>query len=178
MPAPEIEYLEQQLHHLRMAIAETNVRLQKITENVKAMNFKWPELADLGYLQKGLEDLCNDARKTFGAHKAETEKVLCAAVSARCVADPTASDKVVGHLATAKPNIAIDAALPKVGTPEYEELCRFFGCPEDGIFRPHFPAMGKEVTRRREEGLPLPPGLGKTYTRFYCSYRARGQKDG
>ena len=87
-------------------------------------------------------------------------------------------DVVRGDFAIAIPDLKMEAALPKKGTPEYEAFLSHFGISaktaELGVLKPDWKAIGKLVTKAAQDGVKFPPGLGKKYPKYTATFRRRG----
>jgi len=155
--------------------------LQALTAKMKCNEFTMRDLADIGFLCREMENLCDDFRKDFKARKEVAIKLL----AHKLLTDPDnlndedATDRVSGELATATIDVKKFAQLPLHGTEEFCRLMDHLGVPveayDSGLIKFDWQKLKKEVTRRLEFGEKLPPGLGQLYTEFTARFTRKKQ---
>lgn len=135
------------------------------------------ELVDYAYAfrdaSKLLEDCAKEARKAQ-KRAADIACVLWVQASATSEQD----DTVKTEYCSGTPQVKFAGRVPRPGTSEYDELLRYLGMPDDlvnsGVMRTHWPSFVDYLTRRAEEGKPLPPGVNPETT--YPVYELRLRK--
>jgi hypothetical protein len=128
------------------------------------------ELADAVYALKTASALLNDARKDADKLLHELEIDCCKS----WIAEGT-GDSIRTEYCSATPDYKEAPRVPKAGTPEYAELLRHFGVPEDSPFKPDWNLMIERVAQDASEGKPMPAGIdvSQTWTIFKVSTRKR-----
>ena len=139
------------------------------------------ELTDIGFLFREIGVTLDAARKEYTKQREIIEKQLCLSCVKAAIAagfDDAYMEKTYkGTLATCKPSIQMRPKVPKRGSPEYADLCRWAGLPEDEISRGyvtfHFPTLTKLLTENAEKGLPNPPGINDVMPKYCVTFRRR-----
>jgi len=150
------------VHKLR---AEFHDLLISITEEIP--NGTLSDLVDIGFLCKDIAELLDDWRKDCNARKELIVKIL----ALRCIT--VGNSTVQGKLASVSLDATIEVEVPKSGTPEYDEVMKYFGIPIEAPFQPHWRRVQELVAQRYQEGVPLPPGFGKQYTKTKGTFRRK-----
>lgn len=127
------------------------------------------EHADTAIAMREIAKFMNDSRKDATVLKELAEKIGCAIWIRDGKSEPIRTDYV-----TASPDVTMITSLPKRGTPEYGEMMKFMGVPEElwceesDAVRAHWPGFVKLMSDRLAAGKPLPPGVrtDKTYPRY------------
>lgn len=135
------------------------------------------ELVDIGFSFRETADYLDGMRKEF----AKRQELIAVEICKRAIAEFTETGEDVsvyrGQLASAMPRVKKQPMLPKRGTPEYYELCRWLGVREDAIEDElvtfHFVKMTEKLTELIEEGQKPPPGILNTYTAFTTTFRRK-----
>jgi CHASE3 domain sensor protein len=149
---------------------------QKLSETrEEATKLSSEELTDIGYLLKKQSEYLDDLRKETDKLRALVEKIACL----RSVAEE--KDKFRGRIATGTPQVQKSANIPhpKKDPDNFLKLCAFLGIPEEAVMndliRVHWPGMKEFITKRLEEGKPIPPGLSTEdlHTHYSLRYRKR-----
>jgi len=137
-----------------------------------------PELTDVGFLLRELENSFDEMRKEVKMRKEFISRLLAAMCVASLNEDEETVGKFVGELASAMPDAKVYPKIPKAGTVEYEELLRYFGVPDPvivaGLLKPSFVQTQEWLQQRAAEGLNPPAQLG-TYSDAICVFRRRGR---
>lgn len=135
-------------------------------------------LADLGYIINRAERVLNDTRVELSAKRALIDKLISVEVIRAQASDPDADHRIVGQLASARPDVKVSAKPPDPGTPEYEELVKFFGLGDSeaiksGLVAFSFSRLSDYLTQCAADGRNPPPGLGKTFEQVKVLYSPR-----
>ena len=139
------------------------------------------ELTDIGFLFREIGTTLDAARKEYKKQGETIELLLCKnSVDAALQAgfeDSIARLTYKRVLASCKPDIQVQPKIPKRGSPEYAELCRWAGVPEEEISKGyvtfHFPTLTKMLTENAEKGLPNPPGINDVIPKYCVTFRRR-----
>ena len=136
-----------------------------------------PEIADVGFLCREMENIYDELRKEVKARKELAGRIIAEESARRVTQDPSAEMNVRGTLCTAQPDVKLIPSIPRPGSPEYERLCQHFGVAEEfaglGVIRYHFNTMVDYLAKLMAEGRPLPDGIVKTYSQFTTVFRTR-----
>jgi len=150
--------------------------LTEIIEKVKEKEFKDEELVDLGYLCREISKVCDDLRKEANAKMDLISKTLVYKYADNIVNDPASEDTIRGKLATASPDVKNEPRIPKKGTPEFAELCRFFGISDEAISSGavtfHWKHLSNYITDCQKAGKNPPEALDFK-TVFIANYRKK-----
>lgn len=161
----ELKELKEKIHLLTL----------ELTDRMKAKSFEQADLADLGYLFRELEREQDDARKEAKARRELATRLMCIAYVNTPEGLASTEDVIKGELATATLDLKMMSILPKKGQPEYYILGEHFGMTPDlletGLFKFDWVAVQDYVSRCMEDGLPIPPGLGKKYPDYRATFR-------
>ena len=135
------------------------------------------ELTDIGYLLREISKFFDNARKDYNSVRELIELNLCKALVENTMQDPETEQLFRGVLASATPKVKQQPQLPKRGTEEYNQLCKWVGVPQEEIDKEyvtfHFPTLTEIMTKNAENGLPNPPGILGVIPKFSCTFRKR-----
>lgn len=138
------------------------------------------DLVDAGYIMREGMNLSDDLRKELKAKMGVAEKLICKNRIEAVTADPDADMTAHGSNASAVPDVRHRPNGVKFGTEAYLQMCRHFGIPEPlidtGLVQFHYKYLADYVTRCKEEGKPVPPGVVDTYPEYRCTFRAKRRK--
>lgn len=133
------------------------------------------DMVDIGYLLREMENILDELRKEVKARKELTGKLIAFERVQAFVEDSSIDMTVRGSLASGTPDVKQLPELPKKGTPEYGQLLAYFGATEaqiqQGALKPDFKVIAELCTQRAADGLPNPPGIGKTFPSYETVYR-------
>jgi len=134
------------------------------------------ELADLGYCFRETSEFLNGMKKEY----TRRQDLIAREIFIRALVEYKkggTDTSFQGQLASATPKIKDVPNLPKRGTPEYGELCKWLGVKHDHIAKEivsfHYPKMSDLLTEMAEEGKNPPPGILKTAKNFTATYRRK-----
>jgi len=155
---------------------------QDVGKLVKGKKLDNPDLVDAGFLLRECEEKLDDWRKDCKAYKTLVGKYLALAVmqDPNNVNDATAEATVKGELASATPDLKSFAEIPHYGSEDFINLMADLGISGEavdrGLVKVDWKRMKDEVTRRDQEGVPLPSGLGKKYHEYRCTWRRKPRR--
>jgi len=155
--------------------------LREVSKEARGQRYSAGDLADFGYLCYSLEKLFDEYRKDSKSHKELMVKLMTVVL----LRDPDVINnddndrKAKRELCTAIPDLTTFASIPRPGTDEFRAIMRHYGfegeAVEKGLVKFDFGKMKAEITRLKEDGKPLPDGLGKTYDEYTARfYKKRG----
>src|SRR5574343_580539 len=100
------------------------------------------ELADAAFAVQRCGEQLRARAVRFEQTSAVLQKLACARRVSTSSADP-----IHGRWVTATPDARVNPRVPSFGgDPEgYAAMCRHFGVPADGLFRPHWPTIREMV---------------------------------
>jgi hypothetical protein len=156
--------------------------LMEVGPLVKDNKSALPDLVDLGFVCREVAKGSDDIRKDATSHQDLIGKVIAMRHTRDSIGKVNPDMKIVGELATGKPDVKQRAAIPKRGTQEYSDLCAHFGVTEEavssGLVSFHFVKTRDYVSDLMAEGLPLPKGLGGITSEFSTSFirKSNGKK--
>lgn len=142
-----------------------------------------PDLTDIGWMLRQIHESLDESRKEVKSRLSMVEMQICAYHTHRVLMGKTKEASTWGNFASAEPNVGQQPKLPKRGTPEYVEFMSYLKIPEELIAGDQPPlslsweGMCEFISKRAEEGNPLPPGIEKTYPVFRATFRRRIQKE-
>lgn len=147
-----------------------------IGERIKRNELAEELLCDVGGTLKSLQDLFDECRKEAKAKSEMAGKVIGVMASMKAVEEPGVDSTVRGQYYTGTPDVKLRPKVPKTGSPEYEEMLRYFSIPEatikDAMLGVNFSEMTIVLTRLAAAGRPVPPGLG-TYKEYVTTFRKK-----
>lgn len=146
-----------------------------VNHGMKSASLSLAEQADAGFLFRDLMNVFDECRKEAKATQELAGKLIAARVIQDSVGKPGASDNVKGKLCSATAQMRMEAQLPEKGTPERLALLVHFGVPkelaESELVKPDWDKMAEHVTELAQKGKKLPPGVGKSWPKFWCVFR-------
>lgn len=151
----------------------------KVVDEVRQDRMPDSDMVDLGFLCREIAGLADDIRKEASAKQELAGRIIALRVAKRSLQGST-EDTVRGKLATGKPDVKVIPVLPKHGTPEYTELCAFFGVPpelvDSGAVSFSFTRLSELCAERMREGKEVPPGVRKTHTVAMTTFYKRSDR--
>lgn len=146
--------------------------LLALTEDIKAKRLLRADLADAGYICREIGRLCDEIRKEAAARESLAGAILSAIYTQETLNNPSVSDVIRGNICRAKVDMVMEASLPAEGTPEYEQFLDHIGLPESlrKICKPSWKKLSQMITELASEGKPLPPGIGKSWPRYFAVF--------
>ena len=128
----------------------------------KANHLSLGDLADLGWAVKKCAGLLDEMRKEANAKAELIARVIAIKTSASVgIGDEVGT--VRGKIAMAIPDIKMVAVIPKPGTPEYQQLLRYFNVPQEvidsGMLKISYDQACAMLKALLEEGKNPPKGL-------------------
>lgn len=151
--------------------------LSDISELLQKSDLRLTEAADIGFMTREISRAFDDLRKEAEARSALAGKRIAVALTERSLNDPNTPMTIQGRLASATPDVKIEAVLPRAGTKEFDTFLEHLGVPpalvESGLIKPDWKRVQEHLNRLQEDGKPLPPGVGKTYPRFHSVFRRK-----
>jgi len=138
------------------------------------------DLADIGFFLRELERHLDEMRKDVAARKDLIERLICLH-SVKRMQEGENSGNVVGRFASATPDLGQTPVVPKLGTPEYDDLMREIGVPvgayKDKLVVPHWKYVKLWIEERLASGLPVPKGV-TTRPDYRAKFHRRKKTDG
>jgi hypothetical protein len=135
------------------------------------------DLTDLGWALREASRLADDIRKSVNSQLELVEKILTVRLTQKLLNDVGAELKCQGKVASASCEVVTEGVIPKPNTPEYMKLCAFCGIPEDiakqGLFTFSWSTIQSKIDQAAMFGKPIPPGVGKTWTRPKVVFRSK-----
>lgn len=169
-----VQNAKQILEKLQGLQLELLEHLFQVTDNVKKGELRLPDLTDIGYFSREVEDLLDEIRKEFKARKELIGRVIAYEVTKNSLNDDAPSS-VRGVYAIGTPDVRPIPAIPRAGSPDYELLCNHFGLSKDltekGVVQFHFNRLVELVAELQASGKNLPPGITKTTPNFSTVFR-------
>lgn len=165
---------EQMLERTMQLGAEVTTALQ-----ANARMFDEPQLCDMGFMFREIEQLLDEARKEATRRKDVMGTLLAAIIARRCVNG--GEPKAAGRLATATIDVKTRVNMPKKGTPEWHSLLTHLGVSEEArqreVLQLHWTHVQEWITELESKGIAPPPELSKTLrTEATCTYRRKKRK--
>jgi len=146
---------------------EFHGELITMTELIASPKTAMGDLVDTGFLCREMETLLDDWRKECKARKELVTKILA-------IRSPAFGDSTIqGKLASVSLDATLEVEIPKEGTPEYDEILKYFHVDPEIPFKPHWKKVQELVLQRYQDGVPLPPGFGKQYTKTTGVFRRK-----
>lgn len=150
--------------------------MDQIERIKKEGEFSNPDLTDIGFLWRELENLLDDARKEAKAKKELISKILAMRKTREFMDDPSIDLTVHGKIAYGSPNVRQVPGLPRPGTPHYKKLCDHFEIPDvvasKGLVKFSFNELADYLTGLGEDGVNAPEGV-RTYPVYSMTYRRK-----
>ena len=151
--------------------------MMEITPPIKSKDLSNEDMVDIGYLLRETENMLNEMRKEVKVRKELCGSLIAYNRTKDAVADPSINMKVTGKIATGTPDVKMQAALPKKGTPEYLQFCDHLGVPrsvaEAGVLKLDWNQVTEFCTQQLADGKSIPQGLGKKYPQYVTVYRKK-----
>lgn len=159
----KLQALHRRLEQVHQLIYDNLLTLEReVSQQTKE------SLIDRAYLLRELRNLSDDIRKECD----RTHNIMCQAACMLWVTEnvnePHNAKPIHGEIARGTPTVKTMASLPKPGNKTFTDLMKWLGIEGQGaeVCRPHWPSMIELITARTQRGEPLPPGMGKTYTKY------------
>ena len=176
--------LERAVDHVLEMVMQTKEALLHVLSAMqeRSTEFSPPQLADMGFLCRELENAFDEVRKDAKARKELVAKVLGVRVAQSSIEDPEnpIETPVRGLLCTASPKVQNRARIPGRRSDDYQPFMDHLGVPRETtelkILEPHYVAVNEWLDRLTQEGLPLPPGCTLSSTAYGCDFRRRRRK--
>lgn len=173
---PKIVHLFQSHRKLTEEIyPEISSAIEDVLVDVKEKNFSPEQLADIGYLCRQIDKLCDELRKDAKARAELCGRVIALAATKRAIVNGGVVETVRGEIARATPSVTHEPNIPGKGTREHNALLKAIGvsdeCAKKGLVKVHYPSLQALMVERAELAQPLPEGLGVPRARYYCSFR-------
>jgi hypothetical protein len=154
--------------------------LSKNTNDIKSKKLTNKIMCDFGFICRELENTFDELRKEAKARKELCGNIIAYNITQDALMDPTIEMIVRGDLATASPDVKMQAALPKKFSYEYFVLTDYFKVPREvattGILKLDWKEVTKFLTKCREDGKSIPDGFGKQYPLYSVTYRKSRNK--
>lgn len=151
--------------------------LSETSELLVGPALKLTDAADVGFITRELAKAFDDLRKEAEARSLLAGKRIAVALTERSLSDPNTPMTIQGRLASASPDVKIEASLPRPGSAEFDSFLTYLGVPPElvksGLIKPDWKRVQELLNRMTEDGVPLPPGVGKTYPRFLSVFRRK-----
>ncbi len=151
--------------------------LSSTNETLKSRTMSNEDLCDFGFLCRELAKLFDELRKEMNVRSELCGSLIAYEKTKEVLSDPSIALKVKGTLATGSPDVKMQAALPKKGSPEYYTLTDFFNVPRDvaetGVLKLDWKQVTEYLTALTQEGKPIPEGFGKQYPKYITTYRKK-----
>jgi hypothetical protein len=136
-------------------------------ESARKGKFTKEELVDLGFTCREIESLLNDWRKDFSARLKLLSNLLAHTLIMQN------DDSASGKYASAKADVKMVGILPKRGTEEYEQLCKFFNIDPTLPVKFDWNNFQDWLTDRVASGQKVPNGVTKTSPEYTVIYRRK-----
>ncbi len=173
----EIKDLQLKLEELSKFYSIVRESVLTISEKTRIGKFKKGELCDLGFLCREFVSTSEEIRKDIGATKVLVDKMVCIISLTQLLQDPTMKDTVKGTLCSGKPHYKKSVTLPRKDTPEYLEMCKYFGITpqgiESGVAKISWKKVCNHVTELAEMGKPIPDFIPKIHDDYTVIHRRK-----
>ena len=149
----------------------------RLDELVKSCN-NVEELADFAYALREAARYTHDTKSSLERVQTLAERIACLLYVKGEMGGPIKTSHC-----SATPKIKMMASLPKKSThpEEYAALMAHLGIPDSvagsEAVRLHWPGFTDYLSEQIEKGLPVPPGLEKTYPVYSLTIRRRLDAD-
>ena len=174
----DIEQLNQDRLRAEQFYDDVYPRLMEVIGKVQKQEYDAPELADLGWCMRKIENICDEIRKECKVKKELIGKLIAQKHYQKMVMGE-GENSVHGQLAIASPNVNQKPSLPRRDTPEYLQLCEHFNVPFElakwGLIQFHYQTITDFVNDCLEKGKPIPEGFTKTSSNWWCSFRGKNK---
>lgn len=149
--------------------------LSKNNELLKSKTLSNEVLCDFGFFSREIAAIFDELRKEANARKDLCGQIIAYRLTQAVLSDPTLKMKTKGQFASGTPDCKMQAALPKKFTDDYYKITDFLGVPRDvaasGVLRLDWKQVTEYLTKRMNEGKPIPEGFGKQYPVYTTTYR-------
>jgi enamine deaminase RidA (YjgF/YER057c/UK114 family) len=173
-PIARLEKLYDSLVSLQASVQAV---LADVSTLLQQAGTKLPDVADVGFLAREIAKTFDNLRKEADARAALAGQVVAVTLTERSLTDPNTAMTIRGRLASATPDVKIEAILPSPKSPEYVQFMQFIGVPltliESGLVKPDWPRVQELCNALQQDGKKLPTGIGRTYPRFHAVFRRR-----
>lgn len=151
-----VEKMKQALATMHTAYVEMVSILQDIDEPIKKRKLTNADMVDVGFFAREIMNLSDDLRKEAKARTELAGKILCLSTL-----EDGLTESIKGQYATGIPDGGLVPRVPKPGTPEYEQLCKWLGLPDvteeqNGLVRFHWKTLKTLMEQAAAEGRALP----------------------
>jgi hypothetical protein len=162
------------LHDVYGRAKDTHFKLYQEIGNARKMasRLSLTEMVDLFFIFDQSARRIEDLRKEIDAFGRSMIQLICARWVQDSLNNGNSAEPIRGQLATGSPDVGQSVNLPKSDSPEFLELCEFFGIPADkaNLIRFHWPTMTEWVSQLLADGKNVPSCLKnqKTHTEYKC----------
>lgn len=178
---PDVNTLKDLTDKIKTLHHEVYEHLSLIDERMKKGQTSIQDMVDLGFLCREQEDLLDEMRKNAKARKEFTERLLVTNWTGAAMTANPLPDSIKATLASASNfRIKTIAELPEHGGDDYIVFMRSLEIPEEvikkGLVKPDWEKTIEHLTTLKEDGKKLPPGLGKTWDKYTCTFTRSRRK--
>lgn len=173
--------LKEQLEELWKEIYEHQIGVMEAVKRPDCP-YSAKDLVNLGYLNQEFGKTFDECRKDANARRAliDVKIGILTAEDPNLIEEDTAELTIRSDLASGTVVMKMLPQLPKRGTPEADELYRFFGAEPErfdpqkgGILSLNWNKAVDVATKCFEEGRPMPPGFSAPKPKCRITYRPR-----
>ena len=127
-----------------------------------------PDMVDIGFFFREIMTLADDLRKEAKARSELAGKLICLDTI------ETGDTTTRGQYATGSSEGGVKPSLPRVGSPEHEQLCDLFGVAEGNreVVRFHWKTIKEQMEQAAQDGKDFPVIIPTTPD-FKTVYRRR-----
>ncbi len=177
---PEVKIANDLREKTRAFHTELYDFIAETQEAVAKLGLGMPDLVDMGLLCREMEVFFDEMRKEVKSRKELIGKLMAMYVAQQSLNDTEKLEVTIkGELGTGTPDVKLQPKIPEPGSPEFMDLMEYFGLPRNRLagiedcMRLSFNGMRDLVTDLAEKGIPMPPGVVKTWPIYTTRFRRR-----